>query len=65
MGVIVNTDEVDKAKSRFNKLPKYEDIDYVSKVTTNAQYDFISKPSNGSMKGYTNVVDDYGVKRSI
>ena len=65
MGVIINTDDVDKAKGLFNKLPKYEDIDYVSKVTTNAQYDFISKPSNGSMKGFTIVVDDYGVKRSI
>ena len=65
MGVIINTDDVDKAKGLFNKLPKYEGVDYVSKVTTNDQYDFISKPSNGNMKGFTIVVDDYGVKRNI
>ena len=65
MGAIINPDEVDQVKNRFNKLPKYDDIDYVSKVTTNNQYDFISKPLNGSANGFTIVVDDYGVKRNI
>ena len=65
MGAIVDTGEVDKVKGQFTKMPKYDGIDYVSKVTTNDQYDFISKPSNGNVKGFTIVVDDYGVKRNI
>ena len=65
MGAIVNSDEVDQIKKRFNNLPKYDDIDYVSKVTTDNRYDFISNPTNESMTGFTIVVDDYGVKRNI
>ena len=65
MGAIVNSDEVDQIKKRFNNLPKYDDIDYVSKVTTDNRYDFISNPTNESMTRFTIVVDDYGVKRNI
>ena len=65
MGAIVDTGEVEQIKKRFNKLPKYDDIDYVSKVTTDGQYDFISKPSSEIIKDCTIVVDDYGVKRNI
>ena len=65
MGAIVNSGEVGEIKRRFPKLPKYDSVDYVSKVTTRNQYNFASKTSAENSKHLTVVVDDYGVKRNI
>ena len=63
MGMITSEESPEEALEKVSRLPRYDDIDFVKRVTTDTVYRWDAKP--GQDPRYHIVVVDCGVKFSI
>lgn len=68
MGVIAVGESYGDALGRLNKIPRYGELDFVSRVTTGQSYEWTQAALCNSVVKQVNkkiVVDDYGLKYNI
>ena len=65
MGIIAPADSPEAALARLRELPRYDDVDFVSRVTTNAPYAWDQPRAGEATPKYRVLVSDFGVKYNI
>ena len=64
MGVVV-PDSPARAAGWWGSIPRYDDVDYVQRVTTKERYSWKGGKTTGKGPGHRILVSDYGVKNNV